>query len=121
MKTIETTSKDTNRGSKHPVVSRDEWILARKKLLEKEKAHTWRQDALSADRRNLPWEKIGKSYEFEGPQGRETLSDLFDGRSQLIVYHFMFGPGWGEGCPGCSSSLIILTEPTCILHITMYH
>src|SRR5262249_10322910 len=70
--------------------------------LAKEKALTRLRDQLSAERRNLPWVKVEKPYMFEGPSGRETLADLFDGRSQLIVKHFMFGPGWEEGCVGCS-------------------
>lgn len=86
----------------HKVVSRDEWIAARKNLLEKEKALTRQRDDLSRQRRELPWVKIEKNYVFEGPNGKETLADLFSGRSQLIIYHFMFGPGWKEGCVGCS-------------------
>src|ERR1700680_2874899 len=86
----------------HPVVSRSDWLAARKKLLEKEKAFTKARDALSAERRALPWVKIDKPYDFNGPNGKETLADLFDGRSQLIVYHFMFGPDWDAGCPHCS-------------------
>jgi len=84
------------------VVSRDEWHAARKELLVKEKHLTREYDAISALRRQLPWVKVEKDYIFEGPNGKETLADLFAGRSQLIVRHFMFGPGWGEGCVGCS-------------------
>jgi predicted dithiol-disulfide oxidoreductase (DUF899 family) len=84
------------------VVSRDEWLRARKELLEKEKQWTRQRDALSAQRRELPWVKVEKNYVFDGPEGKETLADLFDGRSQLIVYHFMLGPGWEEGCKSCS-------------------
>src|SRR5437899_12298086 len=84
------------------VVSEAEWLKARKKLLAKEKEFTRLRDQLSAERRNLPWVKVDKRYVFDGPKGKETLADLFDGRSQLIVYHFMFGPGWEEGCPSCS-------------------
>jgi predicted dithiol-disulfide oxidoreductase (DUF899 family) len=84
------------------VVSEAEWVTARKELLKKEKEFTRERDALSAERRKLPWVKIDKEYVFDGPNGRETLADLFDGRSQLIVYHFMFGPDWEEGCPNCS-------------------
>jgi predicted dithiol-disulfide oxidoreductase (DUF899 family) len=84
------------------VVSREEWLVARKQLLAKEKELTRLRDQLSAERRNLPWVKIDKLYVFDGPDGKETLADLFAGRSQLIVYHFMFGPGWKEGCVGCS-------------------
>jgi predicted dithiol-disulfide oxidoreductase (DUF899 family) len=84
------------------IVSKDEWTLARKELLAKEKDFTKARDALSAERQNLPWERVDKEYVFEGPDGKVSLSDLFDGRSQLIVYHFMFGPDWEEGCPSCS-------------------
>ena len=86
----------------HQVVSNKEWITARKKLLVKEKTFSKLRDQLNQERRNLPWEKVDKDYVFEGPNGKETLADLFCGKSQLIIYHFMFGPGWGEGCPHCS-------------------
>jgi predicted dithiol-disulfide oxidoreductase (DUF899 family) len=86
----------------HQVVSPEQWIASRKALLRKEKQFTKLRDELSRERRQLPWEKIEKRYVFEGPDGRQTLADLFDGRSQLIVYHFMFGPGWEAGCPSCS-------------------
>ena len=84
------------------VVSRDEWLAARKQHLKKEKEFTRLRDKLSAERRELPWVKVEKNYVFDGPNGKETLADLFDGRSQLIVYHFMFGPEWEQGCPSCS-------------------
>src|SRR6266571_9102592 len=84
------------------VLSEAEWLKARKKLLALEKEFTHQRDALSAERRNLPWVKVDKPYVFDGPKGKETLADLFDGRNQLIVYHFMFGPGWEQGCPSCS-------------------
>ena len=84
------------------VVSRNEWLAARKQILVREKELTRLRDRLSADRRNLPWVRIGKPYVFDGPDGKETLADLFGGRSQLIVKHFMFGPDWKEGCVGCS-------------------
>ena len=84
------------------IVSPEEWVLARKELLAKEKELTRLRDEISRQRRELPWEKVEKSYVFEGPNGKETLADLFGGRSQLIVYHFMFGPEWQEGCPSCS-------------------
>lgn len=84
------------------IVSREQWIAARKEHLLREKEFTRMRDALSAQRRALPWVKIEKDYAFEAPGGRETLADLFGGRSQLIVYHFMFGPGWEQGCPSCS-------------------
>ena len=86
----------------HKVVSRDEWIAARKAHLAKEKALTKARDQLSAERRALPWVKVEKNYVFDTPSGKKTLGDLFGGRSQLIVYHFMLGPDWGEGCPSCS-------------------
>lgn len=86
----------------HPVVSRDEWLVARQELLQKEKAFTRQRDQLSRERRELPWVNIQKDYVFDTPEGKETLSDLFDGRSQLLVYHFMFGQDWEEGCPSCS-------------------
>ena len=85
------------------VVSRDEWQVARKKLLAEEKAMTKARDALSAQRRQLPMVKIDKEYVFEGPEGKKTLLDLFDGRHQLIVGHFMFDPSWEDGCPSCSA------------------
>src|SRR5438045_6475966 len=84
------------------VVSHSEWLAARKAFLQKEKEFTRLRDELSKQRRELPWEKVEKQYVFDGPHGKEMLADLFDGRSQLIIYHFMFGPGWVEGCPSCS-------------------
>jgi predicted dithiol-disulfide oxidoreductase (DUF899 family) len=86
----------------HQVVSRDQWLAARKALLAKEKDFTRARDALSAERRALPWVRVEKTYTFDGPNGPETLGDLFDGRSQLVIYHFMYGPDWQEGCPSCS-------------------
>lgn len=87
----------------HPnVVSHKNWIAARKEFLKKEKEFTRLRDELSKERRELPWEKVEKHYVFDGPRGKETLADLFGKRSQLMVYHFMFGPGWSEGCPSCS-------------------
>jgi predicted dithiol-disulfide oxidoreductase (DUF899 family) len=85
-----------------PVVSHEDWLAARKQFLAKEREFTHLRDDLSRQRRELPWEKVEKKYEFEGAHGIETLADLFDGRTQLIIYHFMFGPGWTEGCPSCS-------------------
>jgi predicted dithiol-disulfide oxidoreductase (DUF899 family) len=84
------------------IVSRDEWTAARKQLLQKEKEVNRQRDALSAARRELPCVKVEKDYVFVGPNGRASLRDLFEGRSQLIVYHFMFDPSWDEGCRGCS-------------------
>jgi predicted dithiol-disulfide oxidoreductase (DUF899 family) len=86
----------------HTVVSRDEWLAARTALLAEEKALTRRRDALAAKRRQLPWVRLDKSYTFEGPDGPQTLAALFDGRGQLVVYHFMYGPDWQAGCPSCS-------------------
>jgi predicted dithiol-disulfide oxidoreductase (DUF899 family) len=86
----------------HSVVSPEEWVVARKEFLAKEKEFTRLRDELSRQRRELPWEKVDKQYVFEGPNGKETLADLFGGRSQLIVYHFMSAPGWSEGCKSCS-------------------
>ena len=84
------------------VVSPTEWVAARKELLKKEKEFTRLRDELSRQRRELPWEKIEKQYVFEGPDGKKSLADLFGDRSQLMIYHFMFGPGWEQGCPSCS-------------------
>jgi len=86
----------------HKIVSETEWLAARKALLAKEKELTRLRDDLSRQRRDLPWVKVEKTYVFDGPSGKETLSDLFAGRSQLIVDHFMFGADWQEGCPSCS-------------------
>ena len=88
--------------ARHTVVSRKDWLAARKALLTKEKKFTRLRDQLSKERRQLPWVKVDKDYAFDGPQGTETLSELFDGRSQLIIYHFMFGPDWDAGCKHCS-------------------
>ena len=86
----------------HKIVSQDERIAARKAHLAKEKAFTRARDQLSAERRALPWVKVEKNYVFDTPEGKTTLGGLFAGRSQLIVYHFMLGPDWGEGCQSCS-------------------
>lgn len=84
------------------IVSREAWIEARTALLQEEKALTRQRDKLNALRRDLPWVRVGKTYEFETASGKKTLADLFEGRSQLIVQHFMFGPDWEAGCVGCS-------------------
>jgi len=84
------------------VVSEAEWLVARKDLLTREKELTRLRDEVSRHRRELPWVKVDKEYVFDGPEGQETLTDLFADRSQLIVYHFMLGPGWEEGCKSCS-------------------
>lgn len=89
-------------GGERRVVSREDWLRERTALLGAEKAHTDALDALRARRASLPWVRVDKAYAFDTVHGRRTLGELFDGRSQLIVYHFMFGPGWGEGCVGCS-------------------
>jgi predicted dithiol-disulfide oxidoreductase (DUF899 family) len=86
----------------HEVLSSQEWLAARKDLLAEEKEFTRLRDQLSAQRRALPWVRVEKNYLFDGPRGKESLSDLFEDRSQLIVYHFMYGPDWEEGCPSCS-------------------
>ena len=86
----------------HKIVSKQEWTEARVAHLNKEKELTRLRDELSRERRELPWVKVDKNYVFDGPDGKETLADLFDGRSQLIVYHFMFDPAWSQGCKSCS-------------------
>jgi predicted dithiol-disulfide oxidoreductase (DUF899 family) len=86
----------------HKVVSYDEWTAARKAHLAEEKAFTRARDALARKRRDLPWEKVDKNYVFDTPAGKQSLADLFVGKSQLIIYHFMLGPGWEAGCPSCS-------------------
>jgi predicted dithiol-disulfide oxidoreductase (DUF899 family) len=86
----------------HPVVGVQEWLEKRKQLLAKEKEFSRLRDELSAARRELPWERVEKDYVFDGPTGKQTLGDLFDGRSQLVVYHFMFAPEWDGGCKSCS-------------------
>src|SRR5436190_3921883 len=88
--------------NEHRVVSREQWVEERRAHLEKEKQLTRQKDELSRQLRELPWEKVEKDYVFDSPRGPVRLADLFDGRSQLIVYHFMFGPEWQEGCPSCS-------------------
>jgi predicted dithiol-disulfide oxidoreductase (DUF899 family) len=84
------------------VVSPEKWLAARRELLREEKEFTKFRDQLAARRRELPWVKVNQAYTFESPTGRVSLADLFEGRSQLVVYHFMFGPGWEEGCKSCS-------------------
>jgi predicted dithiol-disulfide oxidoreductase (DUF899 family) len=87
---------------RHPVVSREEWLAARQALLVREKEATRLRDRINGERLALPWVRVDKPYAFHAPAGTRTLADLFDGRSQLIIYHFMLGPGWAAGCPGCS-------------------
>jgi predicted dithiol-disulfide oxidoreductase (DUF899 family) len=86
----------------HPVVSHDQWLKARVALLEQEKEFSRTRDDLARQLRELPWERIEKTYWFDAPNGKESLGDLFEGRRQLIAYHFMFAPDWKEGCPHCS-------------------
>ena len=86
----------------HPVVSRDQWVAERKSLLAREKELTRLRDQIARERRALPWERIGKDYVFDAPEGRRALADLFEGRRQLVVQHFMLGPGWEQGCKSCS-------------------
>lgn len=97
------------------IVSRDEWLVARQQLLIKEKEATHARDRLNAERRRLPMVKLDKEYIFEGPAGKVSMLDLFDGRRQLIIYHFMFDPSWDDGCPSCS----YLTDnfPTRLAHL----
>jgi predicted dithiol-disulfide oxidoreductase (DUF899 family) len=91
-----------NKLTQNPVVSREEWLEARRALLLREKEATHLRDKVNAERMALPWVKVDKDYTFDTLQGPKSLADLFDGRSQLMVYHFMFGPEWEAGCPGCS-------------------
>ena len=86
----------------HPVVSREQWLAERKTLLAQEKELTRLRDQIAGERRALPWVRIEKNYVFDAPEGRRALADLFEGRRQLLVQHFMFGPGWEQGCPSCS-------------------
>ncbi|MFI5351269.1 MAG: DUF899 domain-containing protein [Elusimicrobiota bacterium] len=89
--------------AKHAVGTREEWLKARLQLLKEEKEHTRRGDELALKRRELPWVRVEKKYEFATEKGRAALEDLFQGRSQLLVYHFMFGPDYAAGCPSCSA------------------
>jgi len=88
--------------TQHRIVSHEEWVEARRRHLAREKEFTRLRDQLSRERRELPWEKVEKHYVFDGPSGKESLADLFEGRRQLVVYHFMFDPSWDEGCKSCS-------------------
>jgi predicted dithiol-disulfide oxidoreductase (DUF899 family) len=105
------TDRVTTSGPLPKIVSAAEWQRAREKLLAKEKAAMRARDRLAAERRRLPMVKIDKPYRFHGPKGEATLPDLFDGRRQLLLYHFMFGPRWKEGCPGCSMFVDNLGHP----------
>jgi predicted dithiol-disulfide oxidoreductase (DUF899 family) len=95
-------SEPQNLMREYNIVSQEQWIAARKELLKKEKESTRLLDQLSAERRKLPWVKIKKNYVFDAPGGKVTLAELFAGRNQLVIQHFMFGPDWQEGCPSCS-------------------
>lgn len=86
----------------HPVVSGDQWLAERRRLLAREKELTHLRDQIARERRALPWERVSKNYVFDTPDGKRTLADLFEGRSQLLVQHFMFAPGWEQGCQSCS-------------------
>jgi predicted dithiol-disulfide oxidoreductase (DUF899 family) len=88
--------------SSHPVVSKDRWIAERRALLAREKELTRLRDQIARERRALPWERVEKDYAFDAPEGRRTLAELFEGRQQLLVQHFMLAPGWEQGCPSCS-------------------
>jgi predicted dithiol-disulfide oxidoreductase (DUF899 family) len=102
MDTTRLTFEGENRIAEHPILSPEEWVPLRKELLKKEKKLTQLRDQLAKERRELPWVRVEKNYIFEAPGGNVSLTDLFDGHSQLVVYHFMFGPDWKEGCPSCS-------------------
>jgi predicted dithiol-disulfide oxidoreductase (DUF899 family) len=86
----------------HPIVSKEQWVAERRKLLAREKELTQLRDQIARERRALPWERVPRNYVFDTPEGRRSLADLFEGRSQLLVQHFMLGPGWEQGCPSCS-------------------
>ena len=98
MNTIIAGSNLTN----YPIVTREQWLAERRKLLAREKELTRFRDEIASERRNLPWMRVEKNYVFDAPEGRRTLADLFEGRRQLLVQHFMFAPGWEQGCPSCS-------------------
>src|ERR1041384_1931402 len=99
----DTRRKERRAMTKHITGTRKEWLPARRKLLEAEKELTRRSDELAGRRQELPWVRIDKQYRFETDEGRASLADLFRGRSQLLVYHFMFGPDYSAGCPSCSA------------------
>jgi predicted dithiol-disulfide oxidoreductase (DUF899 family) len=99
---IETAGTPERLAKNHRIVSRDEWLAERKKLLVREKELTRLSDRIAGERRDLPWVRIDQDYAFEAPEGRRTLADLFEGRRQLLVQHFMLAPGWEQGCPSCS-------------------
>jgi predicted dithiol-disulfide oxidoreductase (DUF899 family) len=102
MDTTTATFENRNRILEHSIVSQEKWLQLRKELLIKEKELTRLRDRLNAERRELPWVRVEKNYVFDAPGGKVSLKELFAGRSQLVIYHFMFGPDWNEGCPSCS-------------------
>jgi len=102
MDTTTATFENRNRILEHSIVSQERWLQLRKELLSKEKELTRLRDRLNAERRELPWVRVEKNYLFDAPGGKVSLKKLFAGRSQLVIYHFMFGPDWNEGCPSCS-------------------
>jgi len=102
MDTTTATFENRNRISEHSIVSQEKWLQLRKELLNKEKELTRLRDRLNAERRELPWVRVEKNYVFDAPGGKLSLKEFFAGRSQLVIYHFMFGPDWNEGCPSCS-------------------
>jgi predicted dithiol-disulfide oxidoreductase (DUF899 family) len=106
----------TNSFENPTVVSTEKWLAARRELLREEKEFTNRREQLAARRRKLPWASVDKSYSFDGPDGRVSLADLFGDRSQLVVYHFMLGSGWGEGCKSCSYVVDHLAPAVVHLH-----
>jgi predicted dithiol-disulfide oxidoreductase (DUF899 family) len=93
----------------HPVVAAEEWLVRRKALLAREKELVRLGDEIARERRALPWGRVDRDYGFDTPRGPRSLAELFDGRRQLVVQHFMFGPGWEQGCPSCSFMPITLT------------
>jgi predicted dithiol-disulfide oxidoreductase (DUF899 family) len=99
---MNTATLDTTATTNHSVVSADRWVAERKALLAREKELVRLHDEVARERRALPWDRVAKDYVFDAPGGRRSLADLFDGRRQLLVQHFMFGPGWAQGCPSCS-------------------
>jgi predicted dithiol-disulfide oxidoreductase (DUF899 family) len=102
MDTTTATFENRNRILEHSIVSQEKWLQLRKELLIKEKELTRLRDRLNAERRELPWVRVEKNYLFDAPGGKVSLKEFFAGRSQLVIYHFMFGPDWNEGCPSCS-------------------
>jgi predicted dithiol-disulfide oxidoreductase (DUF899 family) len=99
---VEAAAMSNSTITSHPVVSHEQWVTERKKLLAREKELTHLRDQIARERRALPWARVDKIYSFDAPEGARTLADLFEGRRQLLVQHFMLGPGWEEGCPSCS-------------------